>query len=101
MQQTLIEFFMQVLKEDEKVLQRLSVFEGDMAFDKKSSTLIFKLSGLHQFFSEEVNLDYPEFQKLIYQGNINEELLASGGKIEVHQSTGNINDSLYRLVKTT
>ena len=101
MQQALLNFFVLVLQHDEKVLKRLSAFEGDMRFDHDANILVFKLSGLHQFFLDEINLDYHEFQKMIYQGNINEELQALGGRIEVHQSTGNINDSLYRLVKTS
>lgn len=100
MQQALLNFFALVLLHDEKVLKRLSVFEGDMRFDYDANILVFKLSGLHQFFHDEIELDYNEFQKMIYQSNLNEELRALGGRIEVHQSTGNIHDSLYRLVKS-
>ncbi len=99
MQQALLNFFALVLRHDENVLKRLSIFCGDMRFDHDANILVFKLSGLHQFFIDEIESDYHEFQKMIYQGNINEELLALGGRIEIHESTGNIHDSLYRLVK--
>lgn len=98
MQQILIEFFAGVLKQDEDVLQRLSEFEGDMRLEEEGSVLIFRLSDIHQFLNNEINLSYPEFQRMIYQSNINEELFSYGGKIEVHQSTGKVQDSLYRLI---
>ena len=99
-QQTLIKFFTLILDQDENVLRRISKFEGDMYIDQESSMLVFKLSALHQFFRCEIKLDYAEFLKIIYQGSINEELLALGGRVEVHHSSGKIHDSYYRLVKT-
>lgn len=98
-QQAVLEFFTLVLKLDEAILQRVVTFEGDLHFDYKQNELVFSLGGLHKFLGEVIDIEYSDFQKTIYKGNLNEELSTIGGKVEVHHSTGKITDSFYRLVK--
>lgn len=99
MQETLVTFFVGVLKRDDGLVRRISTFDGDMRLEENNGKLLFTLGGLHQFLRDEVDVDYPEFQKMIYQGNINEELFTFGGRIEVHDSTGNVGSSWYKLIK--
>ncbi|WP_455223199.1 hypothetical protein [Kaarinaea lacus] len=100
MQQEIIRFFTQILQNDGKVLERISLFEGSMSFDRESGNLMFKLSDLHELLQENIKVDYPAFRKLIYQSNLNEELNKLGGRIEIHHSAGKVDDNIYRLVKT-
>ena len=99
MQKILVTFFVQILQQNDKLLERVSLFDGDLFYDRDNSILVFKLGGLHQFLQDEISLDYSEFRSLIYKSNINEELQKLGGLIEVHQSSGNVDDNFYRLVR--
>lgn len=99
MQQTLVNFFARVLKLDDSLIKRISTFDGDVRFEHSNGVLLFTLSGLHQFLYDELDLDYPEFQKMIYQSNLNEELFTLGGGVKVHRSTGKVDSSWYKLVK--
>lgn len=98
MQALLVNFFGSVLRQDKNVLRQVSTFEGDLAFNTSSGILIFTLAGLYAFLQDELNLSYPEFQKTLYSGNINEELQKMGGRIEVHDSTGKTKGNVYQLV---
>lgn len=99
MQQILVTFFVQILQQNNKLLERVSLFDGDLFYDRDNSVLVFKLGGLHQFLQDEISLDYSEFRSLIYKSNVNEELKKQGGLIEIHESIGNVDDNLYRLVR--
>ena len=99
MQQTLIRFFSQILDKNKQVLERISLFDGALFYDFDNGILVFELAGLHQFLLDEISMDYSEFRSLIYKSNINEELQKLGGLIEVHQSSGNVDDNFYRLVR--
>ena len=99
MQKILVTFFVQILRQNNKLLERVLLFDGDLFYDRDNSILVFKLGGLHQFLQDEISLDYSEFRSLIYKSNINEELQKLGGLIEVHQSSGSVDDNFYRLVR--
>ena len=99
MQQKLVTFFVQILQQNNKLLERVAIFDGDLFYDHDNCILVFKLSGLHTFLRNEINLDYTEFRKLIYKSTINEELQKLGGLIEIHQSIGNVDENMYRLVR--
>ncbi len=105
MQQSIIHFFTQVLQNNKTTLNLISDFQGELYFDKKNSLLIFSLKGLHQLLTTQQTLstslliDYAEFRKLIYQGNINEQLLQLGGKLEIHKSSGKVEANLYKLTR--
>lgn len=99
MQKTLIEFFTSVLAGDSHTLEIVEKYKGNMSFDVDANILIFKLKDLHKFLFDPDELDYPNFQKLLYQSNLNEKLASIGGRVEIHQSVGKVDDNYYRLVK--
>lgn len=101
MQQLLLDLFSKILTNDEKMLARISAFEGDVTFDTDDAVFVFSLRALHEFLSREIDVDYKIFKSLVYQGNLNEELLKLGGRIEIHESSGKVDSSFYRLVKIT
>lgn len=99
MHQIIVKFFVDILQSNRQTLELVEKYDGDMRFDSSSNVLVFKLQSLHELLFEAAELDYSSFRKLIYQGNLNEELASLGGRVEVHQSTGNVDDNFYRLVK--
>lgn len=101
MQKLLVDLFSKILLSDKETLARVSVFNGDMTYYPDDAILVFNLRALHVFLYPEVEVDYKSFRGAIYKGNLNEELLKLGGRIEVHESSRNVDRSYYRLVKIT
>jgi len=96
-QEIIVHFFSQVVQHDAAILTRIKLFQGDMQYEQKSQQLIFKLPALFQFLNTESKLKYSEFRRLIYQSSINRELQQVGAKIEIHQSSNTVDDSVYKL----
>lgn len=65
----------------------------------KKDALIFSLRALHDYLSQSCaeKIDYSEFQKMLYQSTLNQDLKAHGGQVVVHYPTGKVETSLYRL----
>jgi len=111
MQQKVLRFFDLILRHDENTIHSITECQGDLFLRHEISTnkkieqgntlLIFSLSGLHEYLDTEKLMDYKSFRRLIYQGSINRELGELGGKIEIHSSTGKVDESLYKLVLLT
>ena len=99
MQQVITEFFNQVLQNDKKTMKRISDFQGELFVDQDSANLVFSIKGLHKLLAGDDILSYIEFRNLIYQSNINEILQTVGAKVEVHESSGKVNGSLYKLIR--
>jgi hypothetical protein len=98
-QQILEKFFIEILARDKDCLNLVAASAGDLFFDDITGSLVFKLPDLHKLLFNSSELDYQSFRKLLYQGNLNEKLLELGARIEIHQTSGKVDDSYYRLVK--
>lgn len=98
MQTQLVHFFQHVLQQDSTTLDALSGYGEAIYFDQDNVVLIFTLKGLHRFMTKESEMNYSDFRKCVYAGNINEELQRLGGRIEIHCSQGKIEQNVYKLV---
>jgi hypothetical protein len=101
MQTHLIHFFQRILQQDSATLSALAGYGEALYFDQANAVLIFRLSGLHQFMTEDERegMNYAEFKKMIYAGNLNEKLQRLGGKVEIHGSHGKVDQNVYKLVQ--
>jgi len=93
----LLKFFLSVLAKETQAANRIELFQGQLYLEGDS--MIFSLEAVHEFlsrFSDET-MDYPEFQKLLYQSTLNQDLKAHGGQVVIHHSTGKVETNLYRL----
>ncbi|MBL1274581.1 MAG: hypothetical protein COB30_000675 [Ectothiorhodospiraceae bacterium] len=91
------------MRGDERTREMVLHFQGELSFNQDCELngcfLIFSLKGLHEFLGVENVIVYTAFRKIIYQSSINEELQGFGGKVELHRSTGKVDESLYKLIK--
>ena len=99
MQQTIISFFRKVLQQDKKTLSLISDFQDEVFFEQDNTVLVFSIKGLHQLLDHEESLNYTEFRKQLYQSNLNEALQEVGGKVDLHQPTQKVDESLYKLIQ--
>lgn len=98
MQTRLVRFFQRVLQQDSATLDALSGYGEAIYFDQDNVVLIFSLKGLYQFMTKENEMNYSDFRKCVYAGNINEELQRLGGRIDIHCSHGKVEQNVYKLV---
>ncbi len=99
-QQTIVQFFVHVLKKDTATLLTVNHFQGDVFITEDNSNLVFSLHGLYQMLTPQEIINYKSFKKIIYQSNINEILQQQGCKIDLYQSNRKIDDNLYQLITT-
>ena len=109
--QTLLKFFIGLAKgEDLPTLLSpdqisqipLKDFTPRRLLSAQSAQIIFSLEGIHQILlkNQEQNQEqtFKEFRTALYQSPINQELQKLGYKVDVFQSSGKVDTSLYCLV---
>ena len=64
----------------------------------QSVQIIFSLEGIHQILLKDQEQTFKEFRTALYQSPINQELQKLGYKVDVFQSSGKVDTSLYCLV---
>lgn len=69
------------------------------ALDYDSGKYVFTIESLFKWVGAELDVGYLEFRSSLYKGGLNRELGYLGYKIEVKFSSGNVNTSIYQLVK--
>lgn len=96
--------FLGVLSDDVKTRHRILELQssGDEPLrlppsGEEDELLVFSLLALYQLLELETELVFSVFRRALYQGNMNEELAAQGGRILVHESAGRIDENLYVL----
>ncbi len=99
MQQLIIHFFSKVLERDEDTLNLISSFHGEVGFIENNTVLVFSLNGLYKLLCEDKVPSYSKFRKIIYNSTVNEVLQKLGAKLDIHQSSGDVDGSLYKLIK--
>lgn len=99
MQQDIINFFSQVMDENRATMVCIEKFSGEVGFDKESSELVFSLHGLYEILGFGSQHDYSVFRKNLYSSTINQALNAFGGSVEIHRSTGKVDDNIYKLTR--
>ncbi len=99
LQQIVVNFFTKFIEQDPHTLEEISRFQSVCFFIDGSSSLVFSLLALHQFLCGIDTLNYAEFKKVIYQGDINKQLNSLGWAVEVHQSKGKVDKNTYMLAK--
>ena len=65
---------------------------------EQPAKIIFSLEGIHQTLFKNQEQTFKEFRTALYQSAINQELQKIGYKVDVFQSTGKVDSSLYCLV---
>jgi hypothetical protein len=85
------------LHRDQAILDKIAGFDGELDVD--GSTLVFSLQGLFEYLNDDDSLSYVMFRKMLYSSRLNEALMACSGRVEVHRSTGKVDQNLYRLVR--
>lgn len=89
------------LQQDTSVLVSIEQFFGDLWVEE--GILHFSLPALYQYlisFSDDVESpDYKGFRQALYRSDFNTQLAIIGARIDVHDSSGKADSSIYRLVK--
>ena len=103
MYQRLFNLFLSLLAHDPAIIDQINFYQGNVNIEQDS--LIFSLADLFDFLrslnldesNEDDKRDYTDFQRLLYQSTLNQDLKAHGGQVVVHASTGKVETNLYRL----
>ena len=97
MYERLFNLFLAFLAHETPVIDQINDYQGKVYIE--TDTLIFSLADLFDLLSpsSDEKMDYPEFQKMLYQSTLNQDLKAHGGQVVVHHSTGKVETNLYRL----
>jgi len=102
MYERLFNLFLAFLAHETSVIDQINAYQGEVYIEP--DTLIFSLADLFdclQSFnmseSSEDRVGYKDFQRLLYQSTLNQDLKAHGGQVVVHHSTGKVETNLYRL----
>ena len=95
--QITLNLFKNFLKQELNSLLKIADFEGDVFVENK--TLYFTLRGLFELLNVDGSMSYEVFRRALYNSQLNEELKAYNGHVDVHHSTGKVNDSVYKLVR--
>ena len=103
MYQRLFNLYLNFLAHESLVIDQIKAYEGNVYIEQNA--LIFSLADLFDFLqspsrsesSKEDKIDYKNFQRLLYQSKLNQDLKAYGGQVVVHASTGKVETNLYRL----
>jgi hypothetical protein len=89
------------LQQEPSVLVSIDQFVGDVFVEADS--LCFTLPAVYQyvceFTSESDPPEYSLFRKSLYASDFNTSLALSGGVVVTHHSTGQVDSSIYKLVK--
>ena len=65
----------------------------------EGGVLRFTLSGLYDLSDLGHLCSYLEFRTAIYQSNINQRLSLAGYKIDIFESTGKVDTTIYQLTE--
>ncbi len=60
---------------------------------------LFKLKALFEWTGLESEMTFLAFRRALYNSNLNSRLRSIGYKVELQQSTGHVDTSLYQLLK--
>ena len=96
MYETVLSFFISVLKKEPEVLSRLNDFEGDISL--VMGQLRFSLAGLKLFLFDVHSITDQDFQQLLYGSYLNQDLARLGGRVDVFESRGKLAKNYYCLV---
>ncbi len=99
MQKTVLNFFIKILNDDAATFDLIHAFNNELYLEKNTKCLVFTLPALHQFLNFDLRISYLEFRKIIYQSTLNTDLMPFGAKLVIHQSSNNVDSSLYRLLR--
>jgi len=99
MYHAVVNLFIRYLNKEHEVLVKIADFEGEIFIE--NNALVFTLKGLFDCLNADEEMHYLAFRRVLYSSRLNEDLRVHNGYVEVHCSTGKVDDSFYRLIHIT
>lgn len=91
------------LIEQDPYLKGGSKYSAHPHLEIANGRCVFTLKTLFEWVNTGVDMDcqidYQAFRSELYKSTLNQTLMALGYKIEVQQSSGHVDSSIYRLVR--